>query len=69
MTFEQARNVIVAGLEAHLGHPVNLSEQIADMPEFPYCYYSVLAPRISDHRFGLREVCLLYTSPSPRDCS
>ena len=56
MTFEQARNVIVAGLEAHLGHPVNLSEQIADMPEFPYCYYSVLAPRISDHWFGLREV-------------
>ena len=33
-------------------HPVNLSEQIADMPEFPYCYYSVLAPRISDHWFG-----------------
>lgn len=56
MTFEQARNVIVAGLEAHLGHPVNLSEQIAGMPEFPYCYYSVLAPRISDHWFGLREV-------------
>lgn len=56
MTFEQARNVIVEGLESHLGHPVNLSEQIADMPEFPYCYYSVLAPRISDHWFGLREV-------------
>lgn len=56
MTFEQARNAIVAGLEAHLGYPVNLSEQIADMPEFPYCYYSVLAPRISDHWFGLREV-------------
>ena len=56
MTFEQARNAIVAGLEAHLGYPVNLSEQIADMPEFPYCYYSALAPRISDHWFGLREV-------------
>lgn len=56
MTFEQARNAIVAGLEAHIGHPVNLSEQIAEMPDFPYCYYSVLAPRISDHAFGLREV-------------
>lgn len=56
MTFEQARNAIVAGLEAHLGCPVNLSEQIAEMPAFPYCYYSVLAPRISDHAFGLREV-------------
>lgn len=56
MTFEQARNAIVAMLESHLGYPVNLSEQIAEMPDFPYCYYSVLAPRISDHAFGLREV-------------
>lgn len=56
MTFEQARNAIVSGLEAHIGHPVNLSEQIAEIPEFPYCYYSVLAPRISEHSFGLREV-------------
>lgn len=56
MTFEQARNAIVAGLESHIGCPVNLSEQIREMPEFPYCYYSVLAPRISDHAFGLREV-------------
>ena len=56
MTFEQARNAIVSGLEAHIGHPVNLSEQIAKIPDFPYCYYSVLAPRISEHSFGLREV-------------
>lgn len=56
MTFEQVRNAIVAGLEAHIGYPVNLSEQIAHVPDFPYCYYSVLAPRISDHWFGLREV-------------
>lgn len=56
MTFEQARNAIVSGLESHLGYPVNLSEQIAEMPEFPYCYYSVLAPRISNRSFGLREV-------------
>jgi hypothetical protein len=26
------------------------------MPEFPYCYYSVLAPRIADHYFGLMNV-------------
>lgn len=56
MTFEQARNAVVARLESHIRHPVNLSEQIADVPDFPYCYYSVLAPRLSDHAFGLREV-------------
>lgn len=55
MTFEQARNAITAGLENHLGFPVVLSDQIADMPEFPYCYYSVLAPRIPNYTFGLRE--------------
>ena len=26
------------------------------MPEFPYGYYSVLAPRIQTYTFGLREV-------------
>lgn len=56
MTFEQARNAIIAGLEAHIGYPVALSDQIADKPEFPYCYYSVLAPRIQTYTFGLREV-------------
>lgn len=56
MTFVQARNAIVAGLELHIGCPVNLSEQIADIPEFPYCYYSVLAPRIPEYSFGLREI-------------
>ena len=56
MKFVQARNEIVARLEAHLGCPVNLSDQIADKPEYPYCYYSVLTPRISNHAFGLREV-------------
>ena len=55
MTFAQARNAIVSGLEAHIGCPVNLSEQIADMPEYPYCYYSVRAPRIPGYSFGLRE--------------
>lgn len=56
MKFVQARNEIVARLEAHLGCPVNLSDQIADKPEYPYCYYSVLTPRISSHAFGLKEV-------------
>lgn len=56
MTFVQARNAIVAGLELHIGCPVNLSEQIADIPEFPYCYYSVLAPRIPEYSFGLQEI-------------
>ena len=56
MTFIQARNAIVHGLEAHIGCPVILSEQIADRPDFPYCYYSVLVPRISDHAFGLQAV-------------
>lgn len=56
MTFEQARNAIVSNLEAHIGHSVNLSEQIADIPQYPYCYYSVLASRVSNHSFGLQEV-------------
>lgn len=56
MTFTQARNAIVQGLEAHIGCPVNLTDQIAEQPDYPYCYYSVLAPRITNHAFGLREV-------------
>ncbi len=56
MTFVQARDAIVAGLEAHIGRPVILSEQIDDVPEPPYCYYSVLTPRASDHFFGLMDV-------------
>ena len=56
MTFAQARNAIVSGLEAHIGCPVDLSEQIAAMPEYPYCYYSVLAPRIPEYSFGLQEI-------------
>ncbi len=56
MTFEQARNAIISALESYIGCPVNLSEQIENIPNFPYCYYSVLVPRISNHLFGLREV-------------
>lgn len=56
MTFVQARNAIVERLEAHIGCQVNLSDQIADQPECPYCYYSVLVPRITNHSFGLIEL-------------
>ena len=56
MKFIKARNEIVYRLEQHIGCPVNLSEQIADQPEYPYCYYSVLTSRISEHAFGLREL-------------
>ncbi len=56
MTFIQVRNVIIAELENHIGHPVILSEQISEIPPLPYCYYSVLTSRISSHAFGLKEV-------------
>ncbi len=56
MKFVEVRNEIVYRLEQHIGCPVILSEQIADQPEYPYCYYSVLASRISNHAFGLREL-------------
>lgn len=56
MTFVQARDAIVSGLEAHIGRPVVPSDQIADRPELPYCCYSVLTPRISNHAIGLHEV-------------
>lgn len=55
MTFIEARNAIVSGLEAHIDCRVDLSDQIAPKPEYPYCYYSVLAPRIANHAFGLQE--------------
>ncbi len=56
MTFVQARNHIVSELTKHIGCQVRLSGQIDDMPDYPYCYYSVLTPRASDHAFGLEEV-------------
>lgn len=56
MTFEQARNEIISRLEEHMGCPVILSDQISEIPKCPYCYYSVLAPRISTHSFGFQEV-------------
>ena len=56
MTFTDVRNAVVKGLEAHIGCVVIPSEQIADKPKPPYCYYSVLSPRSSGHAFGLKEV-------------
>ena len=56
MNFIEARNKITYELERHIGCPVILSEQIADQPKYPYCYYSVLSSRISNHAFGLREI-------------
>lgn len=56
MTFTEVRNAVVDGLGKHIGRPVILSDQIAEMPEFPYGYYSVLTPRVSDHYFGLMDV-------------
>lgn len=55
MTFEQVRNAVIAALETHIGYPITLSDQIANKPEFPYGYYSVLAPRIQNYSFGLME--------------
>ncbi len=58
MTFAQARDAIVERLEQHLDckDRIVLSDDIADMPDFPYCCYSTLAPRISTHAFGLVEI-------------
>lgn len=56
MTFTEARNAIVSGLENHIGCSVVLSDQIAEQPTYPYCYYSVLVPRRSSHAYGLHEV-------------
>ena len=56
MTFIEARNLIIAGLEQHLGRPVSLFDQIAPKEDPPYAYYSVLAPRIQRNSFGLETV-------------
>lgn len=56
MTIVQAREAIWARLKEHIGCPVILAEENQPMPDPPYCYYSVLAPRITDHAFGLTEL-------------
>ena len=56
MTIVQAREAILDGLKEHIGCPVVLSEENQPVPDPPYCYYSVLVPRITDHAFGLTEL-------------
>lgn len=56
MTIVQARDAIWERLKAHVGCPVVLADDIGEMPEAPYCYYSILAPRIASHAFGLIEL-------------
>lgn len=56
MTIVQARNAIQERLAAHVGCPVVLSDGTQEMPEVPYCYYGVLAPRSTGHAFGLTEL-------------
>ena len=56
MTFVQAREAIWERLKEHIGCPVVLNENNNPMPDPPYCYYSVLVPRITDHAFGLIEL-------------
>lgn len=56
MTIVQARDAIWARLKEHIACPIVLADDIEDMPEAPYCYYSILAPRITNHAFGLIEL-------------
>ena len=53
MTIVQAREAIWERLEKHIGCRIVLADSIAEQPAFPYGYYSVLAPRITSHSFGL----------------
>lgn len=56
MTIVQVRDAIQTRLQQHLGCPVKLSSAVSKMPKVPYCYYSILAPRITRHAFGLIEL-------------
>lgn len=56
MTIVQARDAIWERLKAHVGCSIVLVDDTEDMPEVPYGYYSILAPRIASHIFGLTEI-------------
>lgn len=56
MTIVQARNAIWERLKAHVGCSIVLADNIEETPEVPYGYYSVLAPRSTNHAFGLTEI-------------
>mgnify|MGYP000758729051 CR=1 FL=1 len=70
MTFLEVRNTLVSSLAAALGLPVLLSDQVQPEAEVPFIVYSVTAPYASTGELGDHTqtvICLLYTSPSPRD--
>jgi len=52
MTFRQVRNTITEKLEEHLGVPVDLSDQIIPVREFPFAFYSVISPYIPNGEMG-----------------
>ena len=56
MTFVQLRNHVISELTKYLGCTVKPSDKKDDVADLPYCYYSVLTPRTSNHYFGLKEV-------------
>ena len=56
MTIVQAREAIWKRLTEHVGCRIVLADDIGDLPEVPYGYYSVLVPRITNHAFGLTEL-------------
>lgn len=56
MTIVQARNEIWERLQEHVGCRIVLSDDIEEMPEVPYGYYSILVPRTTSHAFGLTEI-------------
>ncbi len=56
MTITQARDTIWERLKEHIGCPIVLADDIEEVPEVPYCYYSILVPRTTNHAFGLIEL-------------
>lgn len=56
MRIDQAKKAMAEKLEDWLKIPVMPSEYVATMQEFPYCCYTILAPRIQKHYFGLKEI-------------
>ena len=69
MNFRELRNRLISSLWDYIGCPVILSNQVQPEAEPPFCIYTVTAPYIPDGGMGDYEICLLYTSPSPRDRS
>lgn len=53
MTIVQARDAIWERLKTYVGCSIVLADDVEEIPEVPYGYYSILAPRITNHAFGL----------------